>query len=244
MKPKSLPAEAQAIFAEGKVLHGPFAGLKYPELRSAGSALYPKLLGSYEAELQSWIREICNSDYTEIVDIGCAEGYYAVGLARAIPDARVYAYDVAPKAQQLCAACAVANRVGERISVRGRFEAKDLLDIHIRRRGLIICDCEGEEIRIFTQDRGHAFSQWDILLETHDFIDINISTTLTALFRETHEVRVLLSTDDIQKAKTYTYPEIADFDLETRRMLLAECRPSIMEWMFLKARSASRIHIH
>jgi hypothetical protein len=241
MKPESLPAKAQALFAERKVLHGPFAGLKYPELRSAGSALYPKLLGSYESEIQPWIREICNSDYSEIVDVGCAEGYYAVGLARAIPGAKVYAYDVSPKAQQLCAACASANHVSDRVTVRGRFEVNDLLDIHIRQRGLLICDCEGEEIRIFSNDLSHAFSQWDIILETHDFIDINISTTLTALFRDTHEMRTLSSIDDIQKAKTYTHLEIASFDLNTRRMLLAECRPSIMEWMFLTSRGTRNI---
>ena len=32
------------------VLHGPFRGMRYPEMRSVGSALFPKILGSYERE--------------------------------------------------------------------------------------------------------------------------------------------------------------------------------------------------
>ena len=69
-------AELHQLFADGIVKHGPFAGLKYPELNSIGSALYPKLLGCYEAEIQDWIEAICNTDYSEIVDVGCAEGFY------------------------------------------------------------------------------------------------------------------------------------------------------------------------
>src|SRR6478672_6897407 len=63
------------------VQHGPFKGMKYPGVNSVGSALIPKLLGSYERELHPLIDSICAGQYDQVVDIGCAEGYYAVGLA-------------------------------------------------------------------------------------------------------------------------------------------------------------------
>ena len=230
--------EIHELFGDGIVRHGPFCGLKYPELTSIGSALYPKLLGSYESELHPWIQEVCDAGYSEIIDVGCAEGYYAVGLALRIPQAMIYAYDIYEGAQQLCANCATTNHVADRLSVRAAFTANELLDIPIRHRGLIICDCEGAETQIFTEQSCHQFANWDLLIETHDFMDINISTRMTELFQDTHDVRTLTSIDDIQKAKTYDYPELATFDLATRRAILAEYRPTIMEWMFLTSRSS------
>ena len=232
------PQEIHELFLDGIVRNGPFAGLKYPELTSIGSALYPKLLGSYEAELHPWIQEVCDGDYSEIIDVGCAEGYYAVGLARRIPQAKVYAYDIYEGAQYLCSNCATANQVADRMTVRAAFTAEELLEIPIRQRGLIVCDCEGAENDIFTEQSRRHFANWDLLIETHDFLDITISTRMAALFRDTHELRSILSVDDIQKAKTYDYPELTGLDLATRRAILAEFRPGLMEWQFLKSRTS------
>jgi len=229
--------QINALFEDGVVRHGPFAGLKYPELTSIGSPLYPKLLGSYEAEIHQWIEEVCAADYSEIIDIGCAEGYYAVGLALRISQAVVYAYDASEEARLLCAKFGAANQVAHRLSVRGFFTADELEGIGIRRRGLIICDCEGGESHIFDEQTSHRFADWDLLIETHDFIDITISTRIAKLFERSHELRMLTSIDDIQKAKTYNYPELVPYDLLTRRAIVAECRPTIMEWMFLTSRS-------
>ena len=160
--------QIHALFEDGVVRHGPFAGLKYPELTAIGSTLYPKLLGSYEAEIHQWIQEICADDYSEIIDIGCGEGYYAVGLARRITQAMVYAYDESEEAKLLCAKFGAANHVAYRLSVRGLFTADELVGIPIRRRGLIICDCEGGESHIFDEQTSHRFADWDLLIETHD----------------------------------------------------------------------------
>lgn len=229
-------AEIHELFSDGVVRHGPFAGLRYAELTSVGSALYPKLLGSYESELHPWMAEICDAGYSEIIDVGCAEGYYAVGLALRVPQATIYAYDLWEGAQQLCADFARLNGVGDRVVVRSLFTADELTGIPIRQRGLIVCDCEGGENDIFTPETASRFAAWDLLIETHDFLDITISTRLPELFRETHELRSILSVDDIQKAKTYNYPELAGLDLATRRAILAEFRPGLMEWQFFSSK--------
>lgn len=226
------------IFGDGVVRHGPFAGLRYPLLQSVGSSLFPKLLGSYEAELHPWIAEICAAGYSEIVDVGCAEGYYAIGLARRLADARVFAYDTEPRAQELCRAAAQLNGVADRVEVRGTFAAADLAALPVRRRGLIVCDCEGAEINLFTPDTLRHCAGWDVLVETHDFMDLTGSTRLQALFSASHDVRAVLSTDDIQKAKHYDYPELTALDLATRRAIVGEGRPAIMEWLFCTVRAA------
>jgi len=60
------------LFKEKKVLNGPFKGMQYPSLNSTGSALFPKLLGSYERELHYEIEDMFNKKFNKIIDIGCA----------------------------------------------------------------------------------------------------------------------------------------------------------------------------
>jgi methylase of polypeptide subunit release factors len=119
--------------------------MAYPQAAAVGSALFPKLLGSYERELHPWIERICRGQYTEIIDVGCAEGYYAVGLARRLPNVKVYAYDIDADARQLCKAMARLNGIADRVTVRGACDAEELLSIPISGRGLIISDCGGYE---------------------------------------------------------------------------------------------------
>ena len=86
----------------------------------------PKLVGSYEAELHGVIEQIVATDYQVVVDVGCAEGYYANGLARRLPSARVYAFDTDPEARHLCEAMAALNGVEKRVIVGGKCEPDDL----------------------------------------------------------------------------------------------------------------------
>ena len=110
-----LPELIQAFMEQHgrRVLSGPFVGMDYVQ-QATGSALMPKLLGSYEAELHETLEKIAATEYAAIIDIGCAEGYYAIGLAMRLPNAQVYAFDIDPEARELCTAMARLNGVEER----------------------------------------------------------------------------------------------------------------------------------
>jgi hypothetical protein len=222
-----------SIIKDGIVLHGPFKGLKYPALEASGSALYPKIIGTYEKEIHPVIEQICSKSYTQIINIGSGEGYYAVGLARRIANACVYAFDTDPEARHNTAAMARVNLVSDRVLVDATCTALYLSEFKFTGRGLIISDCEGFEQYIFNRHNLHNFLHCDLLIETHDFVNINISTYLSELFSETHTIISVKSIDDIEKAKTYSFGEADGFDLETRKVLYGEGRPAIMEWLYL-----------
>src|SRR5271170_382684 len=90
---RSLPVERGALDAAAEaaglnelvVRNGPFAGMRYARPLPEGSIFFPKLLGSYEAELQAHFERVIGTDYSAIVDVGCADGYFAVGLAMRMP---------------------------------------------------------------------------------------------------------------------------------------------------------------
>jgi len=88
-----------------RVQDGPFAGMQYPEemvRTDTESPFMPKLLGCYEMECNPFIEEICRRDYDQVINIGAAEGYYAVGLAMRMPRTRIIAFETSSRSRRLC----------------------------------------------------------------------------------------------------------------------------------------------
>lgn len=221
------------LFPKRRVSAGPFSGMLYPCAQSFGSALLPKLLGSYESELHPFIEEMLGNEYTSIVDVGCAEGYYAVGFGLRLATGDIYAFDVDSRARCLCAQLAKVNEMSERVHIGGLCDAATLKELRLGRRALIISDCEGYEATLFTPEMAALLCNHDFIIETHDFIDLNISLKLREAFQRTHQIRSIKSTDDIEKAHTYRCERLRKYDLQTRRLALGERRPAIMEWLVM-----------
>lgn len=218
------------------VRNGPFKGMRYPGLDSVGSSIYSKLFGSYESEIQYIIEEIVGNDYSEIIDVGCAEGYYAIGMALRCKTSRIFAYDIDEKARELCSEMADLNKVSDRVSIKSLLTPELLKSFEFSGKGLIICDCEGFEKVLFNQSNLDNVRNCDLLIETHDFIDIEISTYLKKLFGNTHDITSVFSIDDVHKVLNNKYSELEGLSLEEKREIVSERRPAIMEWLFLKSR--------
>ncbi len=217
-------------------LDGPFKSLIYPSMKSVGSSLYPKLIGSYEKELWPILNEFKTNDYSEILDIGCAEGYYAVGLARMFDNAIINAYDINYEARELCRKMADVNQVGDRVMIHSNCTSEVLENFNFKGRGLIICDCEGFEKELFNNENIDHLRNCDLIIETHDFIDINISVKIKELFIKTHDITSIKSIDDIEKTHTYYFKVLENLPLEEKLLFLSEHRPAIMEWVICRSR--------
>ena len=212
--------------------------MKYPGAQAAGSAFMPKLLGSYERELHPILERLLAKGYAELIDVGCAEGYYAVGCALKMPQCHVTAYDLDPEARRLCSAMAELNGVSNRVKVEQFCNSETLQAFRPAGKSLVICDCEGYEKTLFTPDVRDALLGHDILIEMHDFIDLSISTHLLDLFKDSHQKTLVTSVDDVQKARDYNYPELEGLSIGVRKQALAEDRPRIMEWLILESKTA------
>ena len=101
----------------GTVLSGPFEGMKYGSVISQCSLHYPKLLGSYESELHPWIQQVRDCTYEIVVDVGAAEGYYAVGIARLMPATKVIAYELDPGAREQLKKLASLNGLSRQVEI-------------------------------------------------------------------------------------------------------------------------------
>ncbi len=171
------------------VLSGPFKGMKYPVRASEGSRS-ARLIGSYEASLAPVIEDIASRRYKLVVDVGSAEGYYAVGLALRLPLARVLARDENPKAQALCRTLVEANGLADRVEIGGRMQHADF-DLCKGKKSLVVCDIEGAEAELLDPRLAPGLLKADILVEAHDCLRPGISALIATRFQATHEVRLI-----------------------------------------------------
>lgn len=230
--------EIKSILKEPVVKHGPFKGLKYPDYTSYGSTIFPKIIGCYENEIAGVFNNFSEKNYSEIIDIGCAEGYYAVGMAMKMPDAMIYAYDIDENSRSYCQQLAQLNGVVDKIEIRSECSENELAVFSFTVKGFILCDCEGYEKYLFTEHSAKNLANCDLLIETHDFIDIDISGHIKSVFSNTHQLTIIKSVDDIEKARTYDFPETSNLDLKIKKEIFREGRPAIMEWYFLESKNS------
>lgn len=221
------------LFPDRVVRHGPFAGMRYGRAHAIGSEVLPKLLGSYESEIHDVVEEICERSYSKIVNVGCAEGYYAVGLALRIPSARVYAYDVDSDARRLCRAMAKRNGVDSRVTVGSEITRDEIAQFGSSPRTLFVVDCEGCEAELLTAEVAQMLWQTELLIETHDFVDPTISDSLRSHFEQSHEVKAILSIPDTAKTENCAFQELDALDPEGRSLVLRELRPGLMRWLYM-----------
>src|SRR5947209_858143 len=86
------------LYTGGKVFQGPFAGMQY-FAASGDFTDCAMLLGLYERELIPIIEQVVVGRWARFIEIGCAQGYYAVGIALKAPAAvGVIAFESNPDA--------------------------------------------------------------------------------------------------------------------------------------------------
>lgn len=180
---------ARTIVArDGPVVQaGPFAGLVLgPHATEGGHA--PRLLGCYEHELHAEVERLVARGFATVLNIGCAEGYYALGLARRMPQARVFAYDADPGAQALCRSLAEANGVAGRVTIGGLFRGEDFARF-AETDTLLVLDIEGGEDALLDPAAFPALRAMTVLVECHQAPGIDMAARIAARFAGSHRVR-------------------------------------------------------
>jgi hypothetical protein len=236
-------ATLDRLCPDGRVQRGLCQGLAFPKDTSFFSTVAPMMLGLYERPLQQTLETLIRTrHYDLIVDVGSADGFYAVGLAMRCPDARVVACDTEPRARQATLAMAQRNGVADRVVVRGFCSDRDLIDIvRAARRALILSDCEGYERLLFPAGAGEALARHDVAIEVHDWIDYGISPHLLQTFRGSHDVEVIRAPDDLECVRTAHrfVPELEHLAWDVRHALVCENRRNIPgEWLIARSRES------
>jgi 23S rRNA U2552 (ribose-2'-O)-methylase RlmE/FtsJ len=220
------------------VLLGPFAGVKYFN-EVVWGPIEPKWIGYYEAELHPIFYSMQSDAYDVIVDVGSAEGYYSVSMARKFKQAKVISYDIDPWAREQQYRLALLNAC-KNIAIRRSCTARRLQnDIKGSHRSLVICDVEGFEYVLLDPTKTPSLERADILVEIHNSLDGRLDVEsgheeLTNRFRKTHSAQVFgVAERDIDLISSQL--PIDSLSLSVLAVAINEHRPPHQKWLWLQA---------
>ncbi len=185
-------ALCQTLFSqtEHTVFGGPFSTMRLAE--NLELCWDPNMIvGSYEEEVHDVINGIICMAPANIIVIGAAFGYYAVGFALKIANTTVTAFESVedPHWRQL-AELAEINGVSGKVIQRGFCTADELAKV-CTPNSFILCDCEGSEEDILQPLEIPALSSCKMLVELHEFYRPNVVSTLVSRFYDSHEIRII-----------------------------------------------------
>ena len=217
----------------GLVLSGPFRGMLLDTASSWGP-LGPKLLGTYERELAPVIETIIAGGCRRFVDLGAAEGFYAVGLLRRLPAATCVAFEANERGRAMLGDSARANGVLDRLEIRGHCGPHELAAaVAAFHPELVICDVEGAELDLLDPDAIPGLAGVDLLVEIHDFVNPAMGAILARRFAESHAITRIAT----GPRRHVDIPAVPGFSRAERAILACEQRPCAMEWFWFRART-------
>lgn len=218
-------------YTQGRVQTGPFAGMVIvPNFMWGDSDICAKLLGVYEDELHDSVESAIAADPDLVVNIGSAEGYYAIGMAARCSRARVIAADLEPAAQEITALNAAANGLSNVVPHAGVDPERLQSLLEASERPVVISDCEGYEDALMDLAAVPALTRARILVETHDVLDAGITDRIAQRFQATHR------TVKIEQAGKDPYQfgflrTVSDCD---KWCLVHEGRPETGYWLWME----------
>jgi hypothetical protein len=213
------------------VLRGPFAGLAYPRelVMAQTDAPIAKLLGTYEQELHPVFEEVIAQQPQTIVDIGAADGYYAVGLALTCPGSAVYAFEPARSGRESCRALAGANRV--KVNLRGNATARRIQALRLD-GAFVLCDIEGTEASVLDQATADGMRTTTVMVELHEREVSGITDVLRMRFSE-HDCTIIHG----HPRNPNLSELVAEFPPDARELAVTEWRGYPARWAVFRPRA-------
>ena len=211
------------------VQHGVFKGMKY-NVESIMSVKYPKIIGSYEMELTPYLWKLMRNKYKQMINIGCAEGYYSVGWAMKNKDTMVFAVDPLSKSKNFLSTLASNNGIKQQIRFF-RWVSARRLNKWIKGRTLIIMDCVGAEVGLLNPLICNNLYLADILVEVHEFVEEGIGKKIEQRFSQTHSVRYIPQINRVSD----NFDILKNMDEHIAQQLMDEKRSSNIHWLYIES---------
>ena len=223
-----------------KVRFGPFQGLIYPN-KEYSVWERNRIIGCYESCLHKTIYEFSRNEsiaYDQILVIGCAEGYYAVGLARLFPNVPILAIDIDRFALTLTEQMAIANGVIGNTTLSNQDAKTHLKNLQGNDKTLIVCDCEGCEFSIFDKNTVDNLINSDLIIEMHytaaankSVEKVNLQKDFQQRFEHSHGIETIYPSDNRVEDYSFGYLSVS-----TMKEFLYESREDDAEWLVLRSK--------
>ena len=146
----------------------------------------PHLAGTFEAELlHPVIEAMVKSQPSLFVNIGAADGYYAVGMRLRLPDSQVITFEADPVRFRICSRVARLN--GTKIDLRALCTVEALAALDTT-DATVLCDVDGAEMELIDPERVGWLRTATLLIEVHEAFAPGVTDALRERLEPTHSL--------------------------------------------------------
>lgn len=237
-----LAAALVRLAARNTVVAGPFAGMKLSLSPVSSRHHLGYVLGTQEMELREVIERAIARGHRHIINVGAADGYYAVGLARRLPQAAVTAFETLDAMHPVLKRVAALNGVEPRLRILGMCQTQDLVDAIAQDGGrtLIVADIEGGEVDLLDPAQVPSLRRTDILVETHDAFAPRCTEIILERFAATHRTICIVSRPRmLADFPEHFLPAMVRAAPRTALELMHERRTGSQRWIYMEAGDGS-----
>lgn len=219
----------------GVVRYGPFSGLNLYSCPLWGADdLGSMTMGFYEKEILDWLSNVRSDRFRTFVDIGAADGYYAVGLLSCLGFERSICFEMNEKSHEIIRKNAALNNCEGKITIKR--EASELALESMRKtldkECLILCDIEGAEFELWTERVFEICQHATIIVEIHHWVE-DFSHRYQKFLRIASQFFNISIIKPVPRDVS-SIPELRDFTDDNRYIFLSERRPAQMRFLLME----------
>lgn len=219
---------------KGQVSYGPFKGLKLNKDTWWGKLdLGSMLLGLYEKEILDIISNIKQDEYSNFIDIGAADGYYACGILNSKKINNAICFEQSQKGQEVIHQNWINNGSLGSLTIYGEANLQSLerLSEEDVQNALVLIDIEGFEFELLTAEVLAVLKNCTIIIEIHNWADDFINKYRTLLMNAAKHFKI--EPLEAVNRSCFNYPELRHFTDDNRALLISERRPCLMRFIKL-----------
>ena len=219
---------------DNTVAYGPFKGMKLPkDVWWAKNDCITQMLGIYEEHVLRRLISFSKLGAKRFIDVGAADGYFAVGLAYSKIYAEIHAFEIAQKGRERIRENAKMNSCEGSVHIFGEASFATMEELVGRGpKSAILIDIEGAEYEFLDDKMLNLFSHSFVICELHPWRIENGEKLQADLFTRAEEkFRV-----EIIVREYYTpnlFPELNELSDEERLITVGEGRERNMQWLVL-----------
>jgi hypothetical protein len=219
-----------------KILYGHFSGVNLSKTSFWNSIDHPSiLLGLYEREVLDVIVDLCIINNKNLfINIGAADGYYAVGLLKKNFVDKAICYELTRDGRDSIKLNCELNHIdNSKIIIRGKACPEFHLDLpNNLTNAIILIDIEGFEFELLSEDSLMSIKEAIIIVELHPHLISNGETEVLKLIKRAEK---LYNVGFIRPGfrNPHEFRELDSFSDNDKWLLCSEGRAIRMNWMVL-----------
>lgn len=216
------------------IAHGPFKGMLLAEdVWWSGNDRITQTLGVYEEHVLKKLRLFSGQGAKRFIDIGAADGYFAVGMAYAKIYSEVYAFEIDLKGQEKIKENAIRNSCSDAVQVFGEANIALLSGLlSSENRSSILIDIEGAEYNFLNNQMLSVLKDNYIICELHPWVVENGKERQALLLErasKNFDIELIIR----ESYSPNLFPELDDLSDEERLIAVGEGRGRNMQWLVL-----------